>query len=508
MNRRKFTLNLLSTCMLATFAPARLGYAAPLLADARPFSVDLLRKRARQLSLHPYQASRDSLPAVLNELTYDQYRDIRFRPAEALWAEREFSAQFFHPGFYYKTPVRVFQVANDAARELRFNPALFDYGANAFNAARLEDNLGFAGFRIHHRLNYPEVVDELIAFLGASYFRALGRHMHYGLSARGLAIGTASDVGEEFPVFSEFYLEQPVDANSLVIHALLNSPSLTGAYTFTIRPGDDTIIDVVISLYTRRKVAQIGIAPLTSMFFFGANDRSGVDDFRPEVHDSDGLLIWNGSGEWLWRALVNPERLRVSTFTDRNPKGFGLLQRNRDFNSYQDLESRYENRPSAWIEPVGDWGAGGIMLIEIPTNQETNDNIVIFWRPENPLLAHTEWQGAYRLHWCRDVSFVTQRLGATLATRVGQGSAEGTRKFVLDFAGGSLPIVANSPITAQLWTSRGEFQNVVTHFNEVAASWRVTFDLRPAGTGPIELRCYLTNGTQVLSETWSYQWTG
>ena len=506
MNRREFSFKLLTACA-AALNPGSFVDAAPLLADPQAFSIDRLRARARQLARHPYHAPPSNLPQVLYDLTYDQYRDIRFRPPEALWAEQAFSAQFFHPGFYYRSPVRVFEVAGDKSRELHFNPNLFDYGANTFDAKRLEQNTGFAGFRIHHELNYPGVVDELIAFLGASYFRALGRHMQYGLSARGLAIGTASEVGEEFPSFSEFYLERPVDANSLVVHALLNSPSLTGAYTFTIRPGDETVIDVGISLYTRGKVDQIGIAPLTSMFFFGANDRQEVDDFRPAVHDSDGLMIWTGGGEWLWRPLVNPERLRISTFTDRNPKGFGLMQRNRDFNSYQDLEARYETRPSAWIEPVGDWGAGGIMLIEIPTTMETNDNIVAFWRPENPLPAQSEWQGAYRLHWCRDVSFVTQRLGATLATRAGQGTLEGSRKFVLDFAGGSLPVVANSAITAHLWASRGELVHVVTHFNDIAASWRVTFELLPAGDDPIELRCYLTSGTQTLTETWSYQWT-
>lgn len=507
MNRREFTLQFLTLAAALTLDRGRFAQAAPLLADPRPFSIDLLRARARALAGHPYQAPRSNLPRDLHDLTYDQYRDIRFRPSEALWTEQAFSAQFFHPGFYYESPIRIFQIADEKARELRFSPRLFDYGANKFNVARLEENIGFAGFRIHHRLNSPGVVDELIAFLGASYFRALGRHMQYGLSARGLAIGTASETGEEFPYFSEFYLERPVDPNSLVIHALLDSPSLTGAYTFTVRPGDETVIDVGISLYTRSKVEQIGIAPLTSMFFFGANDRQEVDDFRPAVHDSDGLMLLTGAGEWIWRPLVNPARLRISTFTDRNPKGFGLMQRNRHFSTYQDLEARYETRPSAWIEPVGGWGAGGIVLIEIPTDEEINDNIVAFWRPANPLPAKSEWQGAYRVHWCRDVSFVAPRLGATLATRIGRGTREGSRKFVLDFAGGPLPAAPDAAIRAQLWTSRGELEHVVTHFNDIASSWRVTFELLPVGDDPIELRCILTNGAQHLTETWSYQWT-
>ncbi len=506
MNRRDFTLQLLAAGVAATFAPGALS-AQPALSAPIPFSVGALRARARRLAAHPFQPPRSNLPQILHDLSPEQYQDIHYRPEAALWADGPFSAQFFHQGFYYKTPVRVFQVAEDGAREIHFDSALFDYGAKSFNPARLGDTVGFAGVRLHHRLNYPDVLDELVAFLGASYFRALGRHMRYGVSARGLAVGTASDTGEEFPFFSEFYLERPVDANSFVIHALMNSQSLTGAYSFTVRPGDDTITDVVISLYTRRQVTQIGIAPLTSKFFFGANERQNVDDFRPEVHDSDGLMILTGAGEWLWRPLVNPERLRISTFSDRNPQGFGLMQRNRNFETYQDLDAHYESRPSAWVEPIGNWGEGGIMLVEIPTSEEINDNIVAFWRPKTPLPARAEWQGAYRLHWCRDVTFVTRRMAATLATRSGRGTLAHSRRFVLDFAGGSLPTVADAPIRAEISASRGELQHATTQFNDIAQSWRVTFELVPTGEDPIELRCYLTNGTQTLSETWCYQWT-
>lgn len=507
MNRRRFVGSLLTLAGAALF---RLDAArsAPLLADPRVFSVDRLRTRARQLAMHPFQGPRSTLPQVISDLTYDQYRDIRFRPQEALWGGRApYTAQFFHPGFYYKFPVRVFEVVEDRARELRYSPTLFDFGANDLDTSHFDSSIGFAGFRVHTALNSAKVMDELVAFLGASYFRALGRHMNYGLSARGLAIGTASEEGEEFPYFSEFYLERPRDANSLVIYALLNSQSLTGVCTFTIRPGADTVIDVAMSLYARIEVDKIGIAPLTSMFFFAANDRNAVDDFRPEVHDSDGLMIWNGSGEWIWRPLVNPQRLRVSTFVDRNPKGFGLLQRNRDFAAYQDLESRYDTRPSVWVEPVGDWGAGGVMLIEIPTTEEINDNIVAFWRPQSAIKAGAEWQGAYRLHWCRDVEFIAQRPGLVVATRIGHGAADGTRKFVIDFAGGALPVGANAEVTAQLTTSSGKINHPVTHFNDVTGSWRVVFELIPEGDAPIELRCYLTQDAVALTETWSYQWT-
>jgi glucans biosynthesis protein len=508
MNRRQFLQTGTLAALAAGLGIPDLANAAPELADPRLFSIDWLRLRAKQLAGHPFRAPADSLPPPLDALDYDQYRDIRFRPDEALWGNAPpFSTQLFHRGFYYRTPVRIFEVIADKSREVKYRPALFTFGANAFDSSTPGADTGFAGLRVHTDLNTPGVMDELLVFLGASYFRALARHTNYGLSARGLAIGTAAEEGEEFPYFSEFYLERPQDANSLVIHALLDSQSVTGVYTFTIRPGADTVIDVVMSLYARTEITKIGIAPLTSMFFFAANDRVGVDDFRPAVHDSDGLMIWNGSGEWIWRPLVNPRQLRVSTFVDRNPKGFGLLQRNRAFADYQDLESRYETRPSAWVEPVGDWGAGGVMLFEIPTTEETNDNIVAFWRPETPLAAGAEWQGSYRLHWCLDPDISAERPAATVATRIGQGGEPGTRRFVLEFAGASLPRDAGASVAAHVTSAGAPPRHVVCHLDEITGSWRVSFDLTPDGAAPVELRCVLTLEDTAVTETWSYQWT-
>ena len=264
--------------------------AAAALAERQPFTIKRLQDRARQLASRDYVASSDALPRALTDLTYDQYRDIRFSPSQALWLNHApFSVQLFHRGFFYKTPVRIFEVAHNQAREVRYSAALFDFGANDLKPDKFSPDLGFAGFRLHTALNKQGVLDELIAFLGASYFRAVGRHMNYGLSARGLAIGTADEAGEEFPRFVEFYVERPSNSRSVIVHALLDSKSLTGAYSFTIRPGAATIMDVAVSLYTRTEIDKIGIAPLTSMFFFAANDRATVDDFRPEVHDSDGL---------------------------------------------------------------------------------------------------------------------------------------------------------------------------------------------------------------------------
>ena len=487
---------------------ARRPLADPSLRPERAFSIEGLRERARLLAGRRYAEPERRLPAVLRDLTYDQYRDIRFRQDQALWADDgRFTAQFFHLGFYYDQPVRIHAVDNGQAQEIAYSPSLFAYGGNDFGKVQLPEDLGFAGFRIHTALNAPAYLDELIAFLGASYFRALGRGMRYGLSARGLAINTAGDDNEEFPSFREFYIERPADQHSLVIHALLDSPSVTGAYTFTIRPGDDTIVDVNMTLYPRTTITTVGLAPLTSMYLFAPNDRAGVDDFRSAVHDSDGLMLWTGAGEWLWRPVVNPERLRVSSFVDHNPKGFGLMQRDRDFANYQDLESRYERRPSAWVEPVGDWGPGAVMLVEIPTDKEINDNLVAFWRPREPLQAKREWQFTYRLHWCEDVPNAESRPAHVTATRIGQGEQAGTAKFVLDFAGPRLPTEVAAPVEAIISASRGAILNVVTPFIDALGGWRVFFEVSLTDDEPSELRCFLKLEDEAVSETWSYQWT-
>ncbi len=506
MSRRSWLARVIAGVAASVAAPSGYAPAAPLRGDPRPFTIEGLRKRAAQLAARPFQAPREIASDTLRNLSYDQYRDIRYRAQEALWlGEAPFTAQFFHPGFYYLTPVRVFEVIDEHAHEVQYAPALFDFGANRFGTAALDQVTGFAGFRFHYALNNANYLDELIAFLGASYFRALGRGMNYGLSARGLALATGAEQGEEFPYFAEFYLERPVDANSLVIHALLNSESVTGAYTFTVRPGEVTVVDVNLTLYPRRAIDLVGIAPLTSMFFFAANDRVGVDDYRPECHDSDGLLIWNGAAEWLWRPLVNPLRVRVSSFLDHNPKGFGLMQRARRFEDYEDSEAHYETRPGAWVEPVGDWGDGSVMLFEIPTDLEINDNIVAFWRPRSPLEAGVEWQATYRLHWCRDVPVAGTPPGRVQSTRVGVGSVAGARKFVIDFSGVALP-TGDGGAHAIVSTSHGSVHHIVAHPTGTG-HWRAFFELLPEGNEPIELRCFLAAERTPITETWSYQWT-
>ena len=475
------------------------------------FGFDDVALHARQLAAASYRKPDVTLPKELQELTYDQYRDIRFKPERATWrvAKLPFELTFFHQGMYYNYPLRLHEIGADGVHDLKFDPELFDYGANQLDPKALR-GLGYAGFRVHYSINSPKYKDEVLVFLGASYFRALGRGQRYGLSARGLAIDTALMSGEEFPRFTEFWIERPdAQARELRLYALLDSPRATGAYRFVLKPGLDTVLDVRAQLYLRQNVAKLGIAPLTSMFYFGENHRLGIDDFRPEVHDSDGLSIQNGTGEWIWRPLVNPKRLLVTSFAVTNPLGFGLQQRDRNFIDYQDLEARYETRPSVWIEPKGKWGSGRIELVQIPTPDETNDNVVAFFAPDVSPPPQQPFEIEYRMFWQKDnetrpaLAFVGQ-------TRRGHGylrKPDDTISLIVDFEGQMLrQLPADTPVQGVVSTDANvEVVEANAYHNDVTGGWRLALRIRrPDDKKPGELRAFLRNEGTTLSETWSY----
>jgi glucans biosynthesis protein len=488
---------------VAAQAPAKAP--EPLAKDATPFDGGTVRNLARELASKPYQAPESKLSDALAKLGYDQYRDIRYDATRALWRGQglNFEAQFFHRGFIYWNRVEIHEVAGGRSRPIAYAPDLFDFGPGPQPSDR---DFGFAGFRLHAPINRGDHFDEFAVFLGASYFRAIAKNQIYGLSARALAIKTADKGGEEFPVFKAFWLERPRQGtNSIVVHAMLDSPSATGAYRFTIRPGEETIIDVESIIYPRVDIAQAGLAPLTSMFLFDQNDHGGFDDFRPSVHDSNGLLISSGWGETLWRPLANPAELQVSVFSDANPRGFGLMQRQRDFRSYQDLESRYEARPSLWVEPIGDAGEGAIQLVEIPSKQEIHDNIIAFWRPTQPLKAKGEHIFNYRQHWCWERG---GDLAKVVDTRSGAAPRENTRRFVIEFWSEKLKSLSpDAKPRAEVSAAEGKIENVVAQPNPVTGAWRVAFELSHGGAKLVELRARLMLEEKPLSETWVYRWT-
>jgi periplasmic glucans biosynthesis protein len=473
-------------------------------AQATRFDRSSIRQLARELAGKAYKAPSETLPEKFSDIDYDHYRAIRFLPERALWRGEKlpFEVQFFHRGFFYKNRVELFEVKNGDASKIVYHPDLFSFGD--LSPPGPDVDLGFAGFRLHAPINRPDYYDEVCVFLGASYFRAVAKGQLYGLSARGLAINTGQAKGEEFPFFKAFWIEKPgAGANSILVHALLDSESAAAAYHFTIRPGDTTVFDVETAIYPRVDLDHPGLAPMTSMFFFGPNDRKDVDDFRPSVHDSDGLAMFNGRGEQLWRPLHNPRDLQVSSFSDQSPRGFGLMQRQKDFAAYQDLESKFEERPSLWAEPIGDWGEGVVKLLEIPTKEEIHDNIACFWHPKAPLGAKAEHAFTYRLHWGNGAP---NQNALARFSRTGIGArGENAAIFVLDLIGERLKSVDPQSLRGVVTADKGKIQNIVTQPNPAIRGWRLSFELLKEKT-PVELRALLMQDDEAVSETWVYRW--
>ncbi|MET3890582.1 glucans biosynthesis protein [Bosea sp. OAE506] len=479
------------------------------------FGFENVLRRAREIAAVPYDAG-STLPEPLSRLDFDAWRDIRFRPERALLAQNgsPFRMQMFHPGFLFTRPVVVNVVRDGVATPVPYAANLFDYGRVRFDKP-LSVNLGFAGFRLHYPLNDPRVFDELISFIGASYFRVLGREQRYGLSARGLSIG-AGVPGEEFPMFREFWVEAPAaSAERVTVYALLDSPSVTGAYRFHIYPDVDAVVDVGATLFPRKPIDKLGLAPLTSMFFTGENDRRFHDDFRTELHDSDGLMVHSGTGEWIWRPLRNPKQQAVSSFVERNVRGFGLMQRDRVFEHYQDLDLNYELRPSYWIEPQGDWGEGVVELIEIPTTDETNDNIVALWAPKAPLEPGREFSFGYKLTSMMDSADLHpggRVINTYQAKPKALGSGEpvnaGARRFIVDFAGGDLDYHLRQPEKVEIVPSiaYGRIERAFIVPNPKTNGFRAFIDIVVEPGQLAEMRAFLKSGDKTLTETWSYPW--
>jgi glucans biosynthesis protein len=487
--------------------PARAGGPAVALGPAEPFRPGDVIDRARAMAARAFVPP-PAVPEAWTALDYDQYRNIRFRADRALWrgTQSPFEAQLFAPGFYFRHGARIAVVDNGEARPVRFERRAFRYSPDL---PVLPDDpaLDYSGFRLHGALNRDDYRDEFAVFQGASYFRAVARGQVYGLSARALALGTAEPEGEEFPFFRAFWIETPArDAACVRVHALLDSQSIAGAYSFDITPGEATEMAVRAVLFPRRDLDHPGIAPLTSMFLFDATNRHRFDDFRPAVHDSDGLMVVNGNGEQLWRPLANPPRLQVSHFLDADPKGFGLVQRSRDPGDFADLEARYHQRPSAWVEPGSGWGAGSVALVEIPTTREINDNIVAFWRPRATLMAGARHDFDYRLAW-RNEPPALPDLARVVETASGARRAGG-RIMAIDFAPGGRPLPAPDDVVADMVVRPGSVSPAVIQRNPATGGLRLAFTFDPEGADAVELRAQLRDRSRrPLSEVWLYRWT-
>lgn len=516
MDRRQFleVLIVIAACSEASRVRAETRKPDEYAADTQPFDYAWLRGHARGLAALPYAEGTTNLPPEIADLDYNQYQSIQFRPEHSLWHEDALGIElrFFHMGLFFKRPIQLFEVVAGKARHLDYDPGRFDFGKSGVNGKVLPKDLGYAGFRIVSHIN-PTI--DLAAFLGASYFRAVGAGKQYGMSARGLAVDTGMPHPEEFPYFTHYWFERPVkNAGRLVVYALLNSPSVTGAYRFEVTPGNSLVMDVDAAIYPRTEIARLGIAPLTSMFQTAENDRRLANDTRPEIHDSDGLAMWSGAGEWIWRPLENPVGLRYNAYQDENPRGFGLLQRDRDFENYQDDAVFYERRPGVWVETRNAWGRGAVTLVEIPTLNETFDNIVAFWNPAQAPKPGDELIFAYRLHWGAEPPF-KPKYATVHATRTGLGGVVGHKRryfswrFAVDFKGGMLPLLAaDAKVDLNVETSRGKIEIPSARPLFSIEGYRAIFDLVPdESADPINLRMFLSIDGEPLTETWFYQYS-
>lgn len=486
--------------------------------EAAPFSENTPIEQARQLAQAPYAPPPDTVPEAYKNLNYDNYRAIRFRKELALWGRENssFTAEFFSAGYIYTYPIRIFAVDAGQAVEVKYAPDVFSYGPEVKRPPE-NTNPGFSGFRLHTPLNRQDILDEFAVFQGASYFRSKAVGQDYGVSARGLALNTAKPPADEFPIFKTFWLIKPAPgASSVTVFALLDSISASGAYKFVISTGQNTVMDVDCTLFPRRTLTYAGIAPLTSMFYFAPSASYLADEARQRVHDSDGLAIWNGKGEHIWRPLINPSRVEFSAFSDNDLKGFGLLQRERRADRYQDFDARYDTRPSVWVEPRDAWGDGSVELVELPTKTEYFDNIVAYWRPKEPLQANAFYTYRYRLTWCAEPP-IRRNFATVTQTLVGASTQhKGMRQFYVDFADTEQlnlcddmnEFCSDKNRNLELSASVGSIVNAALRRNRIAGGHRVSFEFEPAaGTSEADLRCVLISEGRPVSEVWLYRWT-
>ncbi|WP_139557365.1 glucan biosynthesis protein [Methylotetracoccus oryzae] len=491
----------------------RLALGAP-----GPFSFDALKSMARERASRDYVPPPQPDPEIVKQIDYDAHGKLTYRKEAALWADSgsAYPVTFQHVGMFFPKTVRMHVVEKGQAREIAYDPRLFNAGPDHVARGLKPEPSAFAGFWVQERRDGPDwkKLEPWVTFLGASYFRAIGALGQVGLSARGIAIAPGTSNPEEFPDFTAFWFEGAAKASDpLIVYALLDGPSLAGAYRFALHRTKGVMMEIQAALYLRKDVDRLGIAPLTSMYWFSETSKPTAVDWRPEVHDSDGLAIWNGVGEHIWRPLNNPPHISVSSFQDRTPRGFGLLQRDRVLDHYHD-GVRYHLRPSAWVEPRGDWGAGAIQLTEIPTDDEIHDNIVAMWVPAEPAKAGQSYDFAYKLHWLADEPYPSP-LARCVATRLGNGGQpgkprpKGVRKFMIEFLGKPLEKIPFGEKPEPVITvSRGELSRVEIEAvpDDVPGHWRTHFDLAVSGPEPVEMRCFLRFKDQVMSETWLFQY--
>ncbi len=478
------------------------------------FTFDDVAQKARELAKAPYQAPQ-LVSKFMREMSYETYQGIRFNPDRSLWRNNQsnFQVMFLAPGLFYSHPVTMNIIDAGGPRPLAFKKSDFVFADPAVEK-RVPADVGFAGFKLTFPLNQKNEQNQFMVFAGASYFRGVGKDNVFGISGRGLAVDTGLPRGEEFPAFTEFWLVHPSpNAKEMVVYGLLDSKSLSGAYQFTIFPGNPTRIQVTTKLFPRTDIELLGMAPLTSMFFYGENTPRPAGEWRREVHDSDGLQIHDGSSnEWIWRPLLNPGTLEMDFFSSKSIQGFGLLQRDGLFSNYEDLGARYEKRPSAWVEALGEWGQGNIVFVQLPTPDETNDNIVAFWTPQSSVSSESSLEFSYDVRFGK-ADLTRNPMGRVVNTfigdgnRIGGGKAPHAYRVIIDFVGGPLgKLSSKARINGQVTAlDGGEILEHYVEYHEQIKGWRLSILARPSPRQPLHLRAFLNNETTTLTETWTYR---
>ncbi len=472
-----------------------------------PFASGTVTDQARALAKKPFKAVPADLPDPFKALNYEQYAAIHARPEARVWATEAlgFAVEPLHRGFLYANPVELNLVVAGQAYRLGYDPKLFDLGA--LRVGPKTGDIGFSGFRVLVPQD-KSAFRELANFQGANFFRATAPGQVAGAVSRALAVRLADPKGEDVPVFRAVWIEKPsLVTNALMIHAIIDSETVVGAFRFTIHPGEATIIDTECTLFARVALDNVGLGPISATHLLGFMDHRRFDDLRPNVSEVCGLQMYTGAGEWLWRPVANRETLQISTFVDEKPRGFGFLLRDRAFENYLDEDQHWEKRPSLWIEPLGEWGLGGVQLIEIPTESEGNDNILCFWRPKQGLAAGSETAFAYRQFWCWDPPERPQ-LARAVTSRAGRGSNPRRRRFFVQFQGDGLAdadrVVGLKPtVTA----SGGTVVSSRGFVGRDAKSYAVVFELEAGADQSSELRLVLEAQGKAVSETWLYRWT-
>ncbi|MCF2870433.1 glucan biosynthesis protein [Octadecabacter sp. G9-8] len=497
---------------LATTTATTAWAAENLITQETAFSPDWLWDHARTLAQQDY-TPKPLIPDPWQNLSFEDFNKIQFDPQHGIWAQDDtpMTMDLFTAGLYAKRPATINIVEEGIAKTLGYDLSLFEIRGDLPDLP-VNDAMGYSGFRLRTTVNTPDHLDEFVVFQGASYFRAVAKGQGYGISARGLALRTGDPNGEEFPDFTDFWVERAAPGETVfTVHALLDSPSTTGAYTFKISAGISTRIDVTATLFPRVELTHVGLGAMTSMFLFDETNRHRFNDFRPGVHDSDGLLIWNGTGEQIWRPLANPKQLEISAFTDENPRGFGLMQRTRDPENFADLQADYEKRPSLWITPEADWGAGAVELVEIPSDREIYDNTVAYWRPIAPLPAGSEYNFGYSMAWGDEAAGLPD-LARVINTRIGNAFDQNDIIVAIDFAdhavfGEDLSEEDLSNIETVITTDVGVVSEGRLERSPGTGGVRLSFHLSPQDAARIELRAQLVKRDTPISEVWLYRWT-